>query len=101
MDCEYNVSILPYGEEWRQHRKICQSHFNARAAQNYEPIQTKKVQQLLRGLLGTPKEFDMHNKMHVSVLTYFDQIAHRFFLRQVLSFAHDGHDVWVRGEVCR
>ncbi|PPQ81931.1 hypothetical protein CVT25_013779 [Psilocybe cyanescens] len=69
MDCDYNISIMRYGEEWRQHRKICQNHFNAHAARNYESIQMAKVRQLLQGLLDTPKEFDIHNKMFSVSLT--------------------------------
>ncbi|PPQ86463.1 hypothetical protein CVT25_008460 [Psilocybe cyanescens] len=55
-------SDRPYGEEWRQHRKISQQNFNLKASQKHCPIQLKKVHHLLRALHDTPEDFDTHNK---------------------------------------
>ncbi|PPQ81933.1 hypothetical protein CVT25_013781 [Psilocybe cyanescens] len=60
---EYNIALMPYGEEWRQHRRVCQQNFNPQAAKQYETIQMEKTRQLLRGLLDAPKEFEAHSKL--------------------------------------
>uniref|UniRef100_A0A8H8CI81 Cytochrome P450 n=1 Tax=Psilocybe cubensis TaxID=181762 RepID=A0A8H8CI81_PSICU len=58
-----NLSIMPYGEEWRQHRKICHQNFNVQAARQYQPVQAKKVRNLLLNLLEKPEQFKDHSKL--------------------------------------
>ncbi|KAF8895097.1 cytochrome P450 [Infundibulicybe gibba] len=61
MDCiHFNIALLPHGDMWRRHRRIFQQSFRRDAAAQYEPIEIKKVHQMLRGLLETPHEFREH-----------------------------------------
>ncbi|KAF4620900.1 hypothetical protein D9613_001211 [Agrocybe pediades] len=62
MGWEYNVAIMPHGEEWRQHRKVCQQHFRAAESVKFLPTQTKKVRELLKDLASTPEKFQLHSK---------------------------------------
>lgn len=68
MGWECNSALLAYGDEWRQQRKIAQQNFSIKATADYEPIQTKKIREMLQGLLNTPEDFGMHNKMSVSIV---------------------------------
>ncbi|KDR69746.1 hypothetical protein GALMADRAFT_160252 [Galerina marginata CBS 339.88] len=63
MGWEFNVGLLPYGELWRFHRKICQQNFSRKVAPKYHAVELEKVHQMLRNLLNTPENFDDHNKM--------------------------------------
>ncbi|KAF8959261.1 cytochrome P450 [Flammula alnicola] len=63
MGWERNVALIPYGDDWRMHRKICQQNFRQEAAPKYYPIQLEKVKQFLRGLLESPERFEDHSKM--------------------------------------
>ncbi|KAF9553648.1 cytochrome P450 [Agrocybe pediades] len=62
MGWEYNVAIMPHGEEWRQHRKVSQQHFRAAESVKFLPTQTKKVRELLKDLASTPEKFQLHSK---------------------------------------
>lgn len=64
MGWEINVAIMPYGDVWRRHRRVFQNNFNKKAVQNFEPVQTKKVRELLQGLLRAPEKFEAHSKMY-------------------------------------
>lgn len=63
MGWEFNVALMPYGDEWRQHRRVCQQHFNPQTARKYESLQMEKVRGFLQSLIETPKQFDAHNKV--------------------------------------
>ncbi|PPQ90225.1 LOW QUALITY PROTEIN: hypothetical protein CVT25_012934 [Psilocybe cyanescens] len=63
MGWEFNVELLPYGDEWRQHRRVCQQHFNPQTARKYEALQMDKVRGFLQALIETPEQFDAHNKV--------------------------------------
>ncbi|PPQ81783.1 hypothetical protein CVT25_013670 [Psilocybe cyanescens] len=69
MGWDFNVALMPYGDAWRQHRRLCQQNFNPQAVRKYEPLQTEKVQRFLRSLLDTPEEFETHNKIFSVSLT--------------------------------
>ncbi|PPQ77931.1 hypothetical protein CVT25_015406 [Psilocybe cyanescens] len=71
-----NVALMPYGEVWRRHRKVCHQNFNIQAARQYELVQTKKVRELLRNLLYTPEQFDNHNKLFSVSVTISTMYGH-------------------------
>lgn len=99
MGWSINVAVMPYGEEWRKRRKVCQKHFNAKAAQSYELLQTMKVRQLLQGLLDTPEQFEAHNKMCVCALTFSHSRLIGWIPPQVFGVLGNKDDVRIRG--CR
>ncbi|KAF8869905.1 cytochrome P450 [Infundibulicybe gibba] len=57
---DFNVSMLPHGDLWKRHRRIFQQSFRKDLAVSYEPIQKKKIHQMLRGLSETPDDFRTH-----------------------------------------
>ncbi|PPQ97018.1 hypothetical protein CVT26_001123 [Gymnopilus dilepis] len=57
------TGLLPYGNEWRMHRKLYQKHFRSEAIPDYHPLLLAKVRDLLRGLLITPERFGDHSMM--------------------------------------
>ncbi|KAH9478398.1 Cytochrome P450 monooxygenase COX2 [Psilocybe cubensis] len=77
-----NVAIMPYGDVWRQHRRIIQNNFNnPKSVQKLEPIQTKKVRQLLQGLFNTPEKFEAHSKMFSTSLTI--SLTHGYEIKSI------------------
>ncbi|KAJ7572229.1 cytochrome P450 [Mycena floridula] len=57
-----NFALSPYGEAWRTCRRIGQQVFKADSALNYQPIQTRKVHDMLEGLLTSPDKWMEHNR---------------------------------------
>ncbi|KAF8869403.1 cytochrome P450 [Infundibulicybe gibba] len=57
---DFNTSMLPDGDLWQRHRRVFQQGFRKDAVVLYEAIETKKVHQMLRGLLETPHDFRAH-----------------------------------------
>ncbi|CCL99952.1 uncharacterized protein FIBRA_01977 [Fibroporia radiculosa] len=59
------LSILPYGDQWRLHRRWFQSAFQANTAeQNYRSLQERGVRRLLSVLLDAPADFMLHIKRY-------------------------------------
>ncbi|EGO21511.1 hypothetical protein SERLADRAFT_440764 [Serpula lacrymans var. lacrymans S7.9] len=56
----WNVTFMPYGERWRQCRRLFHQTFRPEAALTYRPVQMCKVHQLLMNLLETPHEYGSH-----------------------------------------
>ncbi|KAI0258892.1 cytochrome P450 [Gloeopeniophorella convolvens] len=56
----YNIGFLPYGKHWRHLRSKFDSHFNAKAAKGYEPLEQQAAHRLLRSLLAKPDDFPQH-----------------------------------------
>jgi len=63
MHWDTNVALMPYGETFRYHRKICQQNLRQEAAKNYRTIILQKVHNMLDGLLKSPEKFQEHGKM--------------------------------------
>ncbi|KAF8872237.1 cytochrome P450 [Infundibulicybe gibba] len=57
---DFNASLLPHGEQWQRHRRVFQQNFRKAAVVQYEPIEMRKVRQMLRGLLETPNDLQAH-----------------------------------------
>ncbi|KDR69728.1 hypothetical protein GALMADRAFT_145141 [Galerina marginata CBS 339.88] len=62
MGWSFNTGLLPYGDEWRWHRKVYHQNFHLQNIQQYYPLQLRKVREMLKGLLQTPEDFEKHNK---------------------------------------
>ncbi|KAF8886810.1 cytochrome P450 [Infundibulicybe gibba] len=56
----FNLTILPHGNLWRSHRRVFQQGFRKDAVALYEPIQTRKIRQMLRSLLESPDDLQLH-----------------------------------------
>ncbi|KAI6039882.1 cytochrome P450 [Pisolithus marmoratus] len=57
---DFNSSFLPYGDEWRPHRKMFNVGFSKQKSKKYEAVQMKKAHQLLVNLLSTPLDYPKH-----------------------------------------
>ncbi|KAF7374521.1 O-methylsterigmatocystin oxidoreductase [Mycena sanguinolenta] len=62
MGWDFNLGSLPWGDKWRDYRKMFQQHFRQDVSRSYRPIQMKKVHSLLQELLSSPQEFREHLK---------------------------------------
>ncbi|KAJ7669227.1 cytochrome P450 [Mycena polygramma] len=69
MGWDFNFGFMPYGEKWRQYRRLFHKHFHRDAIAAYRPTQLKKVHDCLRGLLSTPEDFSAHNKTVAAATT--------------------------------
>ncbi|KAI6106858.1 cytochrome P450 [Pisolithus croceorrhizus] len=54
------TAVLPYGDEWRLHRKLFNVAFSKQTCKKYQAVQMKKVHQLLVNLLSTPLDYSSH-----------------------------------------
>ena len=59
---DYSTALMPYGDEWRLHRKIFQHAFRAESEARHQEIYLRNVRTLLADLLDAPAEFGMHIK---------------------------------------
>ncbi|KAJ7675727.1 cytochrome P450 [Mycena polygramma] len=59
---DFDFTFLPYGEKWRQYRRLFHKYFHRDAIVAYRPTQMKKIHDHLRALLSTPEDFNAHNK---------------------------------------
>ncbi|KAJ6466568.1 cytochrome P450 [Mycena vitilis] len=62
MGWDFNFGLMPYGEKWRQYRRLFHQHFRQDAALEFRPIQLRKIHDSLCSLLNTPKDFSAHMK---------------------------------------
>ncbi|KAF8342404.1 cytochrome P450 [Amanita rubescens] len=61
--------VLPYGDEWRKHRRFYQESLRKDLIPSYNEICTEKVHQLLDQLLRSPGKFMEHGKWLTASLT--------------------------------
>lgn len=54
------MSSIPYGEDWRRHRRLFHKYFNQISAKGYYDIQSKEAHALLRSLIDKPDDFALH-----------------------------------------
>lgn len=51
------MPFLPYGDRWRQQRRLLQRHFDPQYMQRVRSIQQHQVELLLQSLLQSPESF--------------------------------------------
>ena len=54
------MSSIPYGEDWRRHRRLFHKYFNQISTKGYYDIQSKEAHALLRSLIDKPDDFALH-----------------------------------------
>ncbi|KAF7348414.1 O-methylsterigmatocystin oxidoreductase [Mycena sanguinolenta] len=59
---EWMLLLMQHGDRWREHKRIFHQYFRREAIPAYRPIQLRKIQDLLRGLLSAPEDFEAHLK---------------------------------------
>ncbi|KAG7440087.1 cytochrome P450 [Guyanagaster necrorhizus] len=60
MGWDFLVGLMPYGNDWRAHRRLCQQTLNAKAALHFHPQVLDATRELLRRLLDRPEDFMTH-----------------------------------------
>ncbi|KAI6122286.1 cytochrome P450 [Pisolithus croceorrhizus] len=59
----FTTPMLPYGEEWRQHRKALHLVLNKKESLKYGTMQLQRAHGLLANLLTTPQNYEDHFAM--------------------------------------
>ncbi|KAF9485765.1 cytochrome P450 [Pholiota conissans] len=63
-----NMAFMKYGTLWRQHRRIAQQNFRLDTMSTHEPIQSRRVHLMLKGLLDDPDNlFTLHKVLSMSI----------------------------------
>ncbi|KAH9847890.1 CyP450 monooxygenase [Lenzites betulinus] len=57
---EFNMVFMPYGQRWRQHRRIFWQHFRPAVISKYYPIQQAETRRFLARLLQSPLQLKDH-----------------------------------------
>ncbi|KAI0697650.1 cytochrome P450 [Cerioporus squamosus] len=57
---DLNFGLFPYGQRWRQHRRLFWQHFTSRAVLQYQAVQRDAAQKFLVLLLKDPSSFKKH-----------------------------------------
>ncbi|KAH9916791.1 cytochrome P450 [Fomitopsis serialis] len=68
MGFDLAMSIMPYGEQWRRHRRWFAAAFVDKKLESYVPIQQRETHRLLVGLLESPDAFLALIKRYVGAL---------------------------------
>ncbi|KAG1727488.1 cytochrome P450 [Suillus paluster] len=63
---DFSTVLMAYGVRWRRQRRIFHQAFREKAALTYRPMQQRKAQQFISGILDTPEEFLNHVHVYAS-----------------------------------
>ncbi|KAG1722033.1 cytochrome P450 [Suillus paluster] len=63
---EFSTVLMAYGVHWRRQRRIFHQTFREKAALSYRPMQQRKAQRLISGILDTPEEVLNHLHIYAS-----------------------------------
>jgi cytochrome P450 len=56
---DWGLTVLPYGDRWKQSRKLLHSHVHTSAATAYQPVQLASARALVLELLRTEHRQDV------------------------------------------
>ncbi|KAJ7578133.1 cytochrome P450 [Mycena floridula] len=59
---DQSLALMHYGGLWRSSRRLAQQAFKAESVLNYRPDQSRKVRDMLQGLLTSPENWREHNR---------------------------------------
>ncbi|KZP29737.1 cytochrome P450 [Athelia psychrophila] len=68
MGLEWAFILMPYGDEWRAHRRLAAKGFDAKAIPKFNPTFTRNAQDLLRRLLESPEAWHEHVRHQVGAM---------------------------------
>ena len=69
---------MPYGDRWRQQRRLFQRYLDPQAIQAFRPIKQLQVQALLQDLLSSPDDF-INGVKRYDILPLYTQSHFEFF----------------------
>ncbi|KAI0670980.1 cytochrome P450 [Trametes maxima] len=56
----FNMAFMPYGQQWRHHRRMVWQHFHPAVLSKYYPIQREKTHAFLLQVLQSPTHLQTH-----------------------------------------
>jgi cytochrome P450 len=59
MDFHWTIGAMPYGERWRQSRKLLHAHVHSGAASAYQPVQMSSARRFVLDLLQNKNDKDV------------------------------------------
>lgn len=65
VDFNWGTGFLPYGDEWRVHRKLFHQAFRPETITSYQAMQLMKVRDLLKNMCDSPADFERHFRSFV------------------------------------
>jgi hypothetical protein len=98
MGWEWFHPTTPYGDYWREGRKLLDRSLRASAVVQYRPMQLAKTHDLLYQLLMDPESFHGRIELWVDRSAPADVLMSFFWYHQVSSKAADVTGIWVRCE---
>jgi len=62
---------MPYGDLWRQHRRVFTENFRGAMISQYHPLHYKKVQRLTSQFFTNPEDFFKHAKLYGPAYAFY------------------------------
>ncbi|EAU86764.1 cytochrome P450 [Coprinopsis cinerea okayama7 len=66
---DWLFGFMPYGEGWKERRRLFQQHFHPLNTSSHQPIELEFTQKMLQQLLQTPHDFMSHIRHMVGAIT--------------------------------
>lgn len=63
MAWDFSFGHLPYGQKWREHRRIFHQYFNQNAVKDYQSLELNEVRLMLGRILETPQHTADHIRL--------------------------------------
>ncbi|KDQ59121.1 hypothetical protein JAAARDRAFT_127559 [Jaapia argillacea MUCL 33604] len=60
MGYDWDFAFMPYGDNWRRHRRVFHQFFNQGAIDKYHPVQMRESLAFVQRLLDTPQQLNHH-----------------------------------------
>ncbi|EIN08744.1 cytochrome P450 [Punctularia strigosozonata HHB-11173 SS5] len=70
---EWHFAFMPYGEDWRRHRRIFHEKFNQNSVAAFRPMHKRHIKRLLRLLYKSPQSM-YENFLYVTGATILDAL---------------------------
>ncbi|KAJ6558171.1 cytochrome P450 [Mycena capillaripes] len=77
MGVDQSLALMPYGEEWRQHRKITHTALNTTAVKKWHAAQQDLAVVMIKDILDCPQEFFGHIRLTASRIVLY--VGYGFF----------------------
>ncbi|KAF8554439.1 cytochrome P450 [Imleria badia] len=69
VDFNWGTGFLPYGDEWKTHRKIFQQAFRSENIAFYQSMQSMKTRELLKNMCDSPANFVQHFRSYSTAIS--------------------------------
>ncbi|TFK73308.1 cytochrome P450 [Pluteus cervinus] len=78
MGMDINAGLLPYGDVWRQHRKVYQQGFRKEIVGSYHPIINEKCTKFLQRMMAQPEGLKEHSEFYTASIILSIVYGHEF-----------------------